>query len=75
MWDKFVGPATLVYVVSATFAAIWWAASVSARIDDAERKIQAAANTADRLTRVETILISLDKQLDRIDHKLDQQKP
>ena len=75
MWDKMIGPATLVYVVSATFAAIWWAASVSARIDDAERKIQAAANTADRLTRVETILISLDKQLDRIDHKLDQQKP
>ncbi len=72
MWDKFAGPATLVYVVSATFAAIWWAASVSARIDDAERKIQAAANTADRLTRVETILINLDKQLDRIDHKLDQ---
>ena len=71
MWDKFAGPATLVYVVSATFAAIWWAASVSARIDDAERKIQAAANTADRLTRVETILINLDKQLDRIDHKLD----
>lgn len=72
MWDKFVGPATLVYVVSATFAAIWWAASISARIDDAERKIQAAANTADRLTRVETILMNLDKQLDRIDHKLDQ---
>lgn len=75
MWEKFVGPATLVYVLSATFAAIWWAASVSARIDDAERKIQAASNTADRLTRVETILINLDKQLDRIDHKLDQQKP
>lgn len=74
MWDKFVGPATLVYVVSATFAAIWWAASVSARIDDAERKIQAAANTADRLTRVETILINLDKQLDKIDHKLDQRQ-
>lgn len=74
MWDKMIGPATLVYVVSATFAAIWWAASVSARIDDAERKIQAAANTADRLTRVETILINLDKQLDKIDHKLDQQR-
>lgn len=75
MWDKMIGPATLVYVVSATFAAIWWAASISARIDDAERKMSAAASTADRLTRVETILISLDKQLDRIDHKLDQQKP
>ena len=75
MWDKMIGPATLVYVVSATFAAIWWAASVSARIEDAERKIQTVSSTADRLTRVETILINVDKQLDRIDHKLDQQKP
>lgn len=74
MWDKFIGPATLVYLVSATFAAIWWAASVSARIDDAERKIQAASNTADRLTRVETILINLDKQLDKIDSKLDERR-
>lgn len=74
MWDKFVGPATLVYVVSATFAAVWWAASISARIDDAEKKMQQAASTADRLTRVETILINLDKQLDRIDHKLDQRQ-
>lgn len=74
MWDKFVGPATLVYVVSATFAAIWWAASVSARIDDAEKKMQQAASTADRLTRVETILLNVDKQLDRIDHKLDQRQ-
>lgn len=74
MWDKFVGPATLVYVVSATFAAIWWAASVSARIDDAERKMSAAASTADRLTRVETILLNVDKQLDRIDSKLDERR-
>lgn len=74
MWEKLIGPATLVYAVSATFAAIWWAASMSARIDDAEKKIQAASNTADRLTRVEVILINLDKQLDRIDHKLDQKQ-
>lgn len=74
MWDKFVGPATLVYVVSATFAAIWWAASVSARIEDAERKIQSASNTADRLTRVETILLNVDKQLDKIDAKLDERR-
>lgn len=74
MWEKLIGPATLVYAVSATFAAIWWAASMSARIDDAEKKIQAASNTADRLTRVEVILINLDKQLDRINHKLDQKQ-
>lgn len=74
MWDKFVGPATLVYVVSATFTAIWWAASVSARIEDAERKIQSASSTADRLTRVETILLNVDKQLDKIDAKLDERR-
>lgn len=74
MWEKFVGPATLVYVVSATFAAIWWAASVSARIEDAERKIQSASSTADRLTRVETILLNVDKQLDKIDAKLDERR-
>ena len=67
-------PATLVYVVSATFAAIWWAASVSARIEDAERKIQSASSTADRLTRVETILLNVDKQLDKIDAKLDERR-
>lgn len=74
MWEKFVGPATLVYVVSATFAAIWWAASISARIDDAERKIQSSSSTADRLTRVETILLNVDKQLDKIDAKLDERR-
>ena len=74
MWEKFVGPATLVYVVSATFAAIWWAASVSARIEDAERKIQSSSSTADRLTRVETILMNVDKQLDKIDAKLDERR-
>lgn len=74
MWEKLIGPATLVYAISATFAAIWWAASVSARIDDAERKISAASNTADRLTRVETILINVDKQLDKIDQKLDERR-
>jgi hypothetical protein len=74
MWDKMIGPATLVYLVSATFAAIWWAASVSARIDDVERKILSSASTADRLTRVETILLNVDKQLDRIDSKLDERR-
>ena len=74
MWEKFIGPAPAVYVVSATFAAIWWAASVSARIEDAERKIQSASSTADRLTRVETILLNVDKQLDKIDAKLDERR-
>lgn len=74
MWDKWVGPATLVYVVSATFGAIWWASDMSARLHAAESKVHASELTADRLTRVETLLIGLDKQIDKIDSKLDRQR-
>jgi len=74
MWDKWMGPATLVYVVSATFGAIWWASDMSARLQAAENKVQAAELTADRLTRVETLLLGLDKQIDKIDAKLDRQR-
>jgi hypothetical protein len=73
MWDKWVGPATLVYAITATFGAIWWASDLSARLHEAEGKVHASAMTADRLTRVETLLIGLDKQIDKIDAKLDRQ--
>lgn len=73
MWDKWIGPATLVYAITATFGAVWWASDLSTRLAAAEGKMQNAALTADRLTRVETLLIGLDKQIDKIDAKLDRQ--
>ena len=35
------------------------------------RQVQTHADSAARLTRVETLLVSVDKQLDKIDAKLD----
>ena len=74
MWDKWLGPATLVYAISATFGAIWWASDLSSRLEEAEAKVLITQSTADRLTRVETLLIGLDKQIDKIDAKLDRQR-
>lgn len=73
MFDKFIGPATLVYLVGATAAGIWWASDLSARVAVAENQVQQAAAAGERIARVETVLLSLDKQLDRIDSKLDRQ--
>lgn len=69
-----LGPATLIYVISASFGAIWWASDLSTRLQEVERKEAADGETDKRLTRVETILINLDKQLDKIDAKLDRQQ-
>lgn len=74
MWDKWIGPATLVYAVTATFGAIWWASDLSSRLAEAESKMHGAGLTAERLARVETLLLGLDKQIDRIDAKLDRQR-
>jgi hypothetical protein len=73
MWDKWLGPATLVYAITATFGAVWWASDLSTRLSATEAKMMATQATADRLTRVETLLIGLDKQIDKIDAKLDRQ--
>jgi len=74
MWKEWLGPATLIYVISATFGIIWWAATLNERLQHVETNQASAVSTDQRLTRVETILINVDKQLDRIDNKLDQHR-
>ena len=49
-WDKFVGPATLVYLISATVAALWWASDLTTRV----KTIEASTVTAERIARLET---------------------
>lgn len=71
MWEKWLGPASLVYVISASVAALWWAATLSNKVAEMDRQIQSHADASARLTRVETLLVSVDKQLDKIDAKLD----
>lgn len=70
-WSKIVGPATLVYLISASVGGVWWASDISARVAVAERQALASASTPDRLTRLESTMIHIDKQLDRIETKLD----
>ena len=79
--DKFVGPATLVYLISISVAGVWWASDISSRMSAAENQIKSNVVLADKITqtgekiiRLETILTSVDKQLDNIDAKLDKSR-
>lgn len=47
--DKLFGPATVVYVVSVTVAALWWASDLTARVTTLEN----STVTAERITRLE----------------------
>lgn len=47
--EKILGPATLIYFVSATVAALWWASDLTRRVDTIER----STVTAERIARLE----------------------
>jgi hypothetical protein len=49
MIEKFIAPATIVYVLSASVASLWWAADLSRRVDTIEH----STVTAERLARLE----------------------
>lgn len=70
-WKQLIGPATLVYVISASIAGVWWAASLSNRVEVAERQVMTSSNAAERIVRLETLIVQLDTQLNRIENKLD----
>lgn len=77
-WDKVFGPATVVYLISATVAALWWASNVSSRLTEVEQDEAKTAGAVDvlqktdgRIQRLEVLVGQLDRQLDRIETKLD----
>lgn len=74
-WDKIIGPATLIYIVSASVAGIWWASDLSSRVSAAETQVRITAASSERITRVETLLIAVDRQLDKMENKLDRRSP
>ena len=47
--DRFVGPATFVYLAASTVAALWWASDLTRRVDTIER----STVTAERIARLE----------------------
>ena len=48
-FDKFLGPATVVYLISATVAALWWASDLTTRV----KTIEGSTVTAERIARLE----------------------
>ncbi len=53
--DKLVGPATVIYLVSVSVAALWWASDLSARVATLEH----STVTAERIARLETEVAGL----------------
>lgn len=49
-FDKILGPATVVYLVSATLAALWWASDLTRRV----ATIESSTVTGERIARLET---------------------
>lgn len=70
-WKDFVGPATLIYIIASSSAGIWWASDLSARVAATEHSLAGFSSSTDRLTRVETLILHIDKQLDRIERQRD----
>lgn len=48
-FDKILGPATIVYLISATVAALWWASDLTRRV----ATVEASTVTAERIARLE----------------------
>jgi hypothetical protein len=48
-FDKLWGPATVVYLVSATVAGLWWASDLTRRV----QTIEQSTVTAERIARLE----------------------
>ena len=76
--DKRVPVALIITIMMQTVAAVWWAASLSARVDALERdwaRFSAVVNRLrvqeDRAARVDVRLEALYGRLERIERKLD----
>jgi len=76
--DKRVPVALIITIMMQTIAAVWWAASLSARVDALERDwarfsdvVSRLRTQEDRAARVDVRLEALYGRLDRIETKLD----
>ncbi len=49
-FDKVLGPATVVYLISATVAALWWASDLTRRV----ATIEESTVTGERIARLES---------------------
>ncbi len=69
--DKKVPVALIVTIIlgglAHTGTLVWWASSTTSRVDVLERTVAAVAPQADRLTRVEVKVDSIQRTLDKIE--------
>lgn len=72
--DKRVPIAMLLAILAQTGTGFWWAATTSERINNLEKRADAAAPQADRLTRVEVKLDGVTDAIGRVERLIQQKK-
>ena len=65
--DRRVPLALIVTIVMQTAGLVWWASSISERVNSLERTREATAPQSDRLTRVEVNLENVKQGVERIE--------
>lgn len=73
--DRKVPLALIVTILIQTGTFIWWASSLSERVNTLERERAATAPQADRLVRVEVHLESVQRGIDRIERMVRRDPP
>jgi hypothetical protein len=73
--DKRVPIALIVTIALQTGSFIWWAASVSERVNTLERRAEQTAPQADRLTRVEVKIESIQEGITEIKRLIRRETP
>lgn len=68
--DKRVPLALIVTIIIQTAGLVWWASSLSERVNSLERSRDATAPQADRLTRVEVKIESIQSGVERIERMI-----
>lgn len=69
--DKRVPLALIITIVLQSMCAVWWAASMQARIDGLEKMLATQEQNQTRLARLEQVTVMQTRALDRIEDKLD----
>jgi hypothetical protein len=73
--DKRVPLALIVTIVIQTGGLVWWASSLSERVNSLERRAEQTAPQADRLTRVEVKIESVQEGITEIKRLIRREAP
>ncbi len=65
--DRRVPVALIIAIVTQTIGIVWWAATISARVDGLEGRISGMTGYASRLARLEERQLAVAGRLDRIE--------